>query len=58
MLRQFGLFFKALLSQILDFADKAILTDPPQHEEKINMKRIQRVYRKNTFIYTLSTAIT
>lgn len=61
MLRQFGLFFffffKALLSQILDFADKAILTDPPQHGEKINMKRIQRVYRKNTFIYTLSTAI-
>lgn len=50
-------FFKALLSQILDFADKAILTDPPQHGEKINMKRIQRVYRKNAFIYTLSTAI-
>lgn len=49
--------FKSLLSQILEFADKAILTDPPQHEEKINMKRIQRVYRKNTFIYTFSTAI-
>lgn len=53
----FLFFFKALLPQILDFADKAILTDPPQHGEKINMKRIQRVYRKNTFIYTLSTAI-